>query len=60
MGQPPDPFVGVDFSQLERSLRRPRTLIDFLLNATVAGMTLVSLVPLFSVVLMLLWRGGGG
>jgi phosphate transport system permease protein len=58
MEQPADPFVGVDFSQLERSLRRPRTLIDFLLNATVAGMTLASLVPLFSVVLMLLWRGG--
>jgi phosphate transport system permease protein len=54
----PDPFVGVDFSQLERSLRRPRTLIDFLLNATVALMTMLSLVPLFSVVLMLLWRGG--
>ena len=27
-----DPFAGVDFSQLERSLRRPRTLIDFLLS----------------------------
>ena len=32
-----DPFGGVDFSQLERSLRRPRTLIDFLLTATVTG-----------------------
>jgi phosphate transport system permease protein len=55
---PPDLFLGVDLSQLERSLRRPRTLIDFLLNATVTGMTMLSLVPLFSVVLMLLWRGG--
>src|SRR5215471_18063331 len=53
-----DPLAGVDFSQLERSLRRPRTLIDFLLTALVSTMTLVSLVPLFSVVLMLLWRGG--
>ena len=53
-----DPFQGVDFSHLERSLRRPRTLTDFLLNLTVTGMTLLSLVPLFSVVLMLLWRGG--
>jgi phosphate transport system permease protein len=53
-----DPFAGVDFSQLERSLRRPRTLFDFLLNALVTGMTLLSLVPLFSVVLMLFWRGG--
>jgi phosphate transport system permease protein len=54
----PDPFEGVDLSQLERSLRRPRTLTDFLLSLLVTGMTLISLVPLFSVVLMLLWRGG--
>jgi phosphate transport system permease protein len=53
-----DPFAGIDFSQLERSLRRPRTLIDFTLTTLVSGMTLVSLVPLLSVVLMLLWRGG--
>ena len=53
-----DPFEGVDFSQLERSLRRPRTLTDFLLSLTVTAMTLLSLVPLFSVVIMLLWRGG--
>jgi len=53
-----DPFEGVDLSHLERSLRRPRTLTDFLLSLTVTGMTLLSLVPLFSVVLMLLWRGG--
>jgi phosphate transport system permease protein len=53
-----DPFAGVDFSNLERSLRRPRTLTDFLLSTVVTGMTLFSLIPLFSVVLMLLWRGG--
>jgi phosphate transport system permease protein len=53
-----DPFAGVDFSQLERSLRRPRTLIDFLLSTVVWGMTMLSLIPLFSVVLMLVWRGG--
>src|ERR1700730_2469308 len=53
-----DPFAGVDFSQLERSLRRPRTLLDFVLNAVVSGMTMLSLIPLFSVVLMLAWRGG--
>src|SRR3982075_3009423 len=54
----PDPFGGVDFSQLERSLRRPRTLFDFLLTAAVSAMTILCLIPLFSVVLMLLWRGG--
>jgi phosphate transport system permease protein len=53
-----DPFAGVDFSHLERSLRRPRTLVDFLLTSLVTAMTLLALVPLFSVVLMLLWRGG--
>lgn len=53
-----DPLAGVDFSHLERSLRRPRTLVDFLLTALVTSMTLLALVPLFSVVLMLLWRGG--
>lgn len=53
-----DPLAGVDFSHLERSLRRPRTLVDFLLNALVSMMTLLSLIPLFSVLLMLLWRGG--
>jgi phosphate transport system permease protein len=53
-----DPFAGVNFSQLERSLRRPRTLMDFLLSGMVTCMTLFALVPLFSVVLMLAWRGG--
>jgi len=53
-----DPFAGVDFSQLERSLRRPRTLIDSGLTGLVTLMTLASLVPLLSVVLMLIWRGG--
>ena len=53
-----DPFVDIDFSQLERSIRRPRTLFDMSLNVLVTAMTLISLVPLFSVVLMLFWRGG--
>jgi phosphate transport system permease protein len=53
-----DPLADVDLSQLERSLQRPRTLFDFLLNALVSVMTVLSLVPLFSVLLMLFWRGG--
>jgi phosphate transport system permease protein len=57
-GEIVNPFAGVDFSQMERSLRRPRTLLDFLLSTLVGVMTLVSLIPLFSVVLLLLWRGG--
>ncbi|HTT24483.1 MAG TPA: phosphate ABC transporter permease PstA [Candidatus Sulfotelmatobacter sp.] len=54
----PNPFAGVDFGQLERSLRRPRTLMDFALNLVTTLLTLIALVPLFSVVLLLLWRGG--
>ncbi len=58
-GQPDsDPFAGVDFNELESSLRRPRTLINILLTWLVAGMTLLALVPLFSVIWMLFWRGG--
>ena len=53
-----DPFAGVDFNDLEKSLRRPRTLVNVLLSALVTGMTLLALIPLFSVVWMLLWRGG--
>jgi len=53
-----DPFAGVDFSELDRSLRRPRTLMDFILNAATTVATLAALIPLFSVVFMLVWRGG--
>jgi phosphate transport system permease protein len=53
-----NPFEGVDFSELDRSLRRPRTLFSALMSALVTVTTMIALVPLFSVVLMLLWRGG--
>lgn len=53
-----DPFEGVDFSELELSLYRPRTLFSIVLSVLVTGMTLVALVPLFAVLWMLLWRGG--
>jgi phosphate transport system permease protein len=48
----------VDFSELDRSLRRPRTLFSVFMSGLVTVTTMVALVPLFSVVLMLLWRGG--
>ena len=51
-------FSELNFTDLERSLLRPRTLMSGLLNVLVAGMTLLALIPLFSVVWMLLWRGG--
>jgi phosphate transport system permease protein len=53
-----DPFRGVDFSELERDVMRPRTLTTLLLSALVTVMCLLALIPLFSVVWMLLWRGG--
>ena len=53
-----NPLAGVDFGELEKSLRRPRTLANILLGGLVTGMTLLALVPLISVVWMLVWRGG--
>ena len=53
-----NPFAGVDFQDLEKSLRRPRTLLDLLMSGLVTAMTAVALVPLISVVWMLLVRGG--
>src|SRR5262249_29175154 len=53
-----DPFGEVDFPELEKSLRRPRTLFSLVMSWVVTGMTLLALIPLFSVVGMLMWRGG--
>jgi phosphate transport system permease protein len=53
-----DPFRDVDFAKLELSLRRPRTFMSMLFTAITTAMTLLALIPLFSVLLMLLWRGG--
>ena len=58
LGGIPDPFAGVDLSKLELSLRRPRTLMNFLLSTATTLVTIVALIPLFSVLLLLLWRGG--
>jgi len=53
-----NPFHGVDFSKLERSLRRPRTFLSLLLSGIITTMTLFAMIPLFSVLGLLLWRGG--
>ena len=53
-----DPFRGVDFSELEKDVMRPRTLTTVLLSALVTVMCLLALIPLFSVLWMLIWRGG--
>jgi len=51
-------FSELNFPDLEKSLLRPRTLMSGLLSGLVTLMTVVALVPLFSVVWMLVWRGG--
>jgi len=53
-----DPFQGVDFDQLEHSIYRPRTAFSGILSIVVTLMTLGALVPLFAVLIMLIWRGG--
>jgi phosphate transport system permease protein len=53
-----NPLADVDFADLEKSILRPRTAMSIALNAIVAAMTVMALIPLFSVVWMLLWRGG--
>ena len=53
-----NPLAGVDFVDLEKSLLRPRTLMNGLLSGLVTFMTILALIPLFSVVWMLVWRGG--
>ena len=53
-----DPFAGVDLQALEKSLLRPRSLFNAILSAFVTLMTLLALVPLFSVIWMLMSRGG--
>jgi phosphate transport system permease protein len=54
----PNLFADVDFGELDRSLRRPRTLINALLSGLVSLLTVLALVPLFYVIWMLAWRGG--
>jgi len=54
----PNPFEGVDFGKLERSLQKPRTLFSLMMSGVVMAMTLLALIPLFSVLWMLFWRGG--
>jgi phosphate transport system permease protein len=53
-----DPFRGVDLQGLEHSLRRPRTFFNALMSWVVGLMTALALIPLFSVLWMLLSRGG--
>jgi phosphate transport system permease protein len=53
-----DPFEGVDLNGLEKSLMRPRTLLDDIATCILTVMTGVALIPLVSVIWMLVSRGG--
>jgi phosphate transport system permease protein len=48
----------LDVKQLQRSLRRPRTLFSFCMSALCGLLSVLAMVPLFSVLLMLAWYGG--
>lgn len=51
-------FADVNFPQLERSLRHPRTLFSIVLSVITGLVTALACVPLFSVLFMLIYRGG--
>ena len=50
--------AGVDLPQLERSLRQPRSLFSWGMSVVTGGMTIAALFPLFSVLYLLVVRGG--
>jgi phosphate transport system permease protein len=50
----------LDAIHLEKSLRRPRSLFSYLMSALTTVLTLVALLPLFSVLYMLLLKGISG
>jgi phosphate transport system permease protein len=54
----PQPTADFDTAELQKSLRRPRSLFSYLLSFLTTSLTLLALVPLFSVVYMLFVRGG--
>jgi phosphate transport system permease protein len=47
-----------DLSDLERSLRRPRSLFSWAMSVLTGAMTIFALVPLLSVLYLLITRGG--
>ncbi len=57
-GEIENPFDGVDFPKLEKSLRSGRTLFSATMSVITGALTVIAMVPLFSVLFMLLYRGG--
>jgi phosphate transport system permease protein len=50
----------VNLPQLERSLRQPRVLFSFVMSVLTGTATIAAMFPLFSVLYMLLEKGGAG
>jgi phosphate transport system permease protein len=48
----------IDLPRLEKTLRHPRTFISAFLSVLTGGMTILAMVPLFSVLIMLIINGG--
>lgn len=53
----PSQLSDADITRLARSLRKPRALLSVFLSGAVTVATLMALVPLFSVIFMLFYRG---
>ncbi len=52
------PTVEVDLPQLERSLRQPRLLFSYVMSLLTGAATIAAMFPLFSVLYLLVKRGG--
>jgi phosphate transport system permease protein len=54
----PSTGPAINLPDLEKSLRRPRTLLNDGLSVLSVALSIVAVIPLFSVLFMVLWRGG--
>jgi phosphate transport system permease protein len=52
------PEQSIDLPRLEKSLRSPRSLFSAGMSVLTGLMSILAMVPLFSVLFMLIWRGG--
>jgi phosphate transport system permease protein len=48
----------IDLPKLERTLRSPRNLFSYIMSILTGALAIIAMIPLCSVLLMLLWRGG--
>ena len=55
---PAEREIEIDLGELERSLRRPRVLFSFTMSVLTGAATIAAMFPLFSVLYMLLRKGG--